>query len=204
MDDRQPDDALTDATLDRDLEQALAVDPSPEFVARVREAIATEGESGWRHRWIWLAAGAAAVAITIAMMIPRASAPPPGELAVARPLASEPPGAPAASILQTPEVRVQDSPRKGSPTPTSRVARTARGEPEVLIPKDEAAALKRLMRGLKQGVVERSTSADEVTGIRPVQSPAPILVAPISAMSPITIEPLGFAAREPREQGVRQ
>ena len=42
MDDQRQADALTDEALDGDLSRALAVDPSPEFVARVRTRIASE------------------------------------------------------------------------------------------------------------------------------------------------------------------
>jgi hypothetical protein len=42
---------LTDAALDREIEHALSVEPSPEFVARVRSALATDRvparSSGW-------------------------------------------------------------------------------------------------------------------------------------------------------------
>ena len=48
MDGARPD-ALSDAQLDRELEAALGVEPSPEFRARVRTRIATEPESPrWR------------------------------------------------------------------------------------------------------------------------------------------------------------
>lgn len=48
MDGARPD-ALSDAQLDRELEAALGVEPSPEFLARVRTRIAVEPEpSRWR------------------------------------------------------------------------------------------------------------------------------------------------------------
>lgn len=48
MDGARPD-ALSDAQLDRELEAALGVEPSPEFLARVRTRIAAEPEpSRWR------------------------------------------------------------------------------------------------------------------------------------------------------------
>ena len=63
-------DPLTDGEIDRALAKALAVDPSPEFVARVRMRIATEPEpSDWRFSWVF-AAGACtlAIAITVTLM----------------------------------------------------------------------------------------------------------------------------------------
>ena len=63
-------DPLTDGEIDRALATALAVDPSPEFVARVRMRIASEPEpSDWRFSWVF-AAGACtlAIAITVTLM----------------------------------------------------------------------------------------------------------------------------------------
>ena len=49
MDGAKPD-VLSDAQLDRELEAALGVDPSPEFLARVRTCIASEPEPAvWRR-----------------------------------------------------------------------------------------------------------------------------------------------------------
>jgi hypothetical protein len=65
----------------------------------------------------------------------------------------------------------------------------------------EALAIKRLMRGLDQGVVEPSAAGDGPTGVQPIQPPIPIVIAPMAAESPITIAPLGIPAPE---RGVRQ
>ena len=55
-------DAVTDASLDREIESLLAVEPSPEFLARVRTRVAQEPEparGGGRGcsrrlvRWRW-------------------------------------------------------------------------------------------------------------------------------------------------------
>ena len=53
MDDRRPDDAMTDAGLERDIERdierVLSVEPSPQFLARVRAEIAAQPERmPWR------------------------------------------------------------------------------------------------------------------------------------------------------------
>lgn len=66
----QPDDALNDTALDRELRRALAVDPSPEFVPRVRMRVAIEpAPAGWRFSWLacCAAAGVAAVIIVAAI-----------------------------------------------------------------------------------------------------------------------------------------
>ena len=58
--------------LDRELAAALAVDPSPEFVARVRARVANEpAPSFWRVPRLMLAAGALAVVVVAAVSVSR-------------------------------------------------------------------------------------------------------------------------------------
>ncbi len=63
--------ALTDAALDRDLEAALAVDPPPEFVARVRTRVQRERDASWSPlQWGFAAAvGVLVVAIAVALVV---------------------------------------------------------------------------------------------------------------------------------------
>jgi len=63
--------------LDRELAAALDVDPSPEFVARVRARIAAEpAPASWRLPRLMLAAGTCAVAIGLsALVVPRPVSP---------------------------------------------------------------------------------------------------------------------------------
>jgi hypothetical protein len=64
MDGRQ--DPLSDAALDRELEAALNVEPSPEFVARVRMHVADQSlNAGWWPRWRLVAAGIGAVTVAV-------------------------------------------------------------------------------------------------------------------------------------------
>jgi hypothetical protein len=61
---------LTDADLDRELTAALAVEPSPEFLARVRMRIGQEPEpSSWRPSWALATAAVFAVAIGVALTV---------------------------------------------------------------------------------------------------------------------------------------
>ena len=53
MDGTGPQHPLSDSQLDRELESALGIEPSPEFLARVRTRIAAEPElSLWRQA-VW-------------------------------------------------------------------------------------------------------------------------------------------------------
>jgi cytochrome c556 len=60
-------DPVTDGDVDRALATALGVEPSPQFLARVRMRIASEPEPvDWRLSWVY-AAGACTIAIAIAV-----------------------------------------------------------------------------------------------------------------------------------------
>jgi hypothetical protein len=196
---------MTDAGLERDIERALAVEPSAEFLARVRAEIAAQPEGlPWRIAWRWIAAGSAVAAITAAIVLFPPAAPQPGNVLEPAPIASTTTAktaTPQTSLPQTPDSRVRDVTRRRAPSLTSVAKRTPRPEPEVLMAKDEAAALKRFMRGRDYGVVEPSAAGDGPNEVEPIQPPIPIVVAPMAAESPITIAPLGIQARE---RGVRQ
>ena len=64
-------DEMTSSAIEREIAQALAVDPSPEFVARVRMRVASEPapRRGW---WMPVLVGATAItaAVTIAVVAP--------------------------------------------------------------------------------------------------------------------------------------
>jgi len=65
----EPTDPLNDPALEREIESLLAVDPSPEFVARVRTRIAQEpAPTAWRWSWSFVLAGAAA-AVVLAVLV---------------------------------------------------------------------------------------------------------------------------------------
>jgi len=57
-------DTLTESAFDRELKEALDIDPSPEFLARVRTRLASEPEpSAWRFPWLIPAAGLGAIVV---------------------------------------------------------------------------------------------------------------------------------------------
>jgi hypothetical protein len=69
MTDRRSDESMSDAWLAHEIEQALAVDPSPGFVARVRVRIGSEPQAAkWRLPWSVLvvaSTGAAALVLLL-------------------------------------------------------------------------------------------------------------------------------------------
>ena len=79
MTDERPDETLTPVApvtpvtndaLDREIEHLLAVDPSPEFLAKVRARLDAEpAPAAWRFRWRPVAAGATAVAVLVLAVV---------------------------------------------------------------------------------------------------------------------------------------
>jgi hypothetical protein len=85
-------DPLNDGELEREIERSLAVDPSPEFLARVRTRLAEEprpaaGRFGWMFVGIATTAVAAAVVLAVFVVSP-ARRPASAPLLISRPLAS--------------------------------------------------------------------------------------------------------------------
>jgi hypothetical protein len=183
---------LTDATLEQEIEHALAVEPSPEFLARVRTHIASVPRtSGWSMRWPMIVAGSAAVAMmaiaaTTLRVLNSQTVVAPAPVPLARTTAE-----PRSHGLQDQAVVpliVKHTPRQSS-------------EPEVLIPQGEADALRRLMRGLYTGAVKPPTLADGARASAVVQPTREILIEPLAALTPVTLEPL---ATLKSQEGVRQ
>ena len=67
-------DPLNDAALEREVEALLLVQPSPEFVARVRSRVADESmSSGWGWRWP-IAAAAVTATVAVVGVMPKLAA----------------------------------------------------------------------------------------------------------------------------------
>ena len=191
------DDRLTDASLEQEIEQALAVDPSPEFLVRVRSQIASAPPaSRWPMRWSLVAASAVAVVLIVAAVVLSGlmrsrQADAPKSPAVVR--AIDPPVVPPAM----PPVAKATEPRRPLAVPmTVRHVRPRSTEPEVLIPQDEAETLRRLMRGLHAGRVAEGARASAVA-----QPTTEIELVPLAPLEPVTLESLQPMTRQ---EGVRQ
>lgn len=171
---------MNDEALEREIEAALGVDPSPEFLPRVRARIANERmREGWfwsaSWRWAGVVVVTAAVA-TIAAWTLRDSVPVPREARVAPAIESTTP-----PIEATPPAPVT--------APVLRAVRaTARTEAvtpfEVVIAPDEAAALKQLFTAIGSRQLETFALPDLESALKP---PAPIEEI---VLEPITISPL--------------
>ena len=72
MDADRSGDQVTEPAVDRELQALLAVEPSPEFVARVRARIAEEPQpSAWWQSWRFATAVAVAAVVVLAIVMTR-------------------------------------------------------------------------------------------------------------------------------------
>ena len=194
------DDVLTDARLEQEIEQALAIDPSPEFLVRVRAQIASAPQaSRWSMRWPLVTASAAAVVLIVAAVVLS------GLMRSRQPVTPESPAIvraidpPVAPPTITPVAKAVEPRRPLAPLVTARRLMPQSTEPEVLIPKDEADALRRLMRGLHVGRVAEGARASAVA--QPTTEIELVPLVPLAPLAPVTLESLQPMTRQ---EGVRQ
>ena len=144
-------------TIDQELRAALSVEPSPEFVARVRTRIANQPQPrGWRI-W-WLAAPAAAAVVMLAALF------------VSRPATVvDSQGVPLLESRTLPAVMAPNvaAPKLQVHEPATPQVARAKPESEVMIDRAEANALRRLVFGpplnIDQPYVGTTLAAIEIT-----------------------------------------
>ena len=173
-----------DKAIDRAVREMLDVEPPAGMRARVLRRIALQAASGsggkdrFSRTIFWLAAPIAAAAMmALAVLLPQRATPPPAAVVrVETPRPPVPPPAPAPA--SGPSLRSAPNPAQGSGAP--RVAATRR--PSV------TTAADRIVAAASVG------PADDTTGIEPLQSIAPIRMAPLAehrvATSDISVRPL--------------
>jgi hypothetical protein len=175
-------DPVKDAALEREIERMLAVDPSPEFLVRVRARIAGEPAPAWRG-FGWLFAGvatvAAAAALVLAVRMVSARPPATAPLLASRSIGSAvvvPSVVPAQYVMSG--FLVPPKPRSGVGGSRTAATRT----PEPLFDPRETTALQRLIADVRDARVDLTPLAKE--GPMPVPAMDPLVI------SPIVIEPL--------------
>ena len=208
MDDQRHAGALTDEALEREIARALAVDPSPEFVARVRTQIANEPRpTVWRMSWMLSAFALVAVAVLLAVMIDRRDGVP---ALVTSPLASRAiDGHPAmlpyvGSGFLTAEASAKAVSRTSGQYGVSAFRRTTAspakaGRPILSLPlldPRETQALRALIAGVRTNRVDLSPLLQS-------GAPAPMELPPVDdlVIAPLAIEPIAPTAGA---QGERQ
>ncbi len=188
---------MNDEALEREIEAALGVDPSPEFLPRIRARVANERmQEGWFSSASWRWAGAAAVVTAVAILAvwtlsdpataPRdartvdvPSNPENTEARTPNPDRTEPRIPGPEPRIPGPEPRIPDpGQRRRSPQ------LAAASQLEVLISPDEAAGLKQLFTAIGSRRLETFALPDLQSALKP---PAPIEEI---VLEPITISPL--------------
>ena len=182
-------DEMTPSAIEREIARALAVDPSPEFVARVRMRIASEPPP--RRTWwmpVLVGATAIAAAVTIVLVAPWRGA------QVQLKKAADP------QVRLKPDTTPERA-TEGVGSGFSRTARTPRttddvrpAEPELLVSREESDALRRLLARASQHPIVVDTLVLDAAD--PVD-----LAPPEIAIEPIKIEPL---VPQTNGEGVRQ
>jgi hypothetical protein len=183
---------LNDEALEREIEAALSIDPSPEFLPRVRERIASERvQEGWfgSASWRWASAVAAVTAVAIVgVWTLRDSVPEPRDARIRPPVEST---TPPIERAHQPPVVIAPSAQAPKPAsvPVIRTVRAARRTEvaapfEVIISPDESAALQRLFTAIRNRRIETRALPDLMSALTP---PDPIEEI---VLEPITISPL--------------
>jgi hypothetical protein len=176
---------LNDTVLEKEIEAAIRVDPSPEFLPRVRARIASERVSKgwvWYAPWQWAAAAAALTLVAIASVWTLRDP-------AAIPLDARLNALPGEAAHPAPEVLESsgDAPKPVS-APVVRTARSPRrpveARPEVVVSPDEVVALRQLV----VAIAARQVEAVDIPKLGAESTPLPpieeIVLEPIN-LSPI-------------------
>ena len=187
MDDGKPD-TLTDDALDRELRAALRIDPSPEYLARVRVRVVA-GEPVGRSWWwtgMWIGGAAAASMVVVAALVwsPAAQAPAiPRSVSVrGMPMGAAPA---RAAIDEVPVMVPVVAPRSVSRTPAP--AQAIRAVPQVLFSNDERQALTWLVQVASGRRVESVPSRQPVEPMDvPEVAIVPLAIGPLPQLASLT------------------
>jgi hypothetical protein len=186
MDGQRPIDPVNDASFEREIESLLALEPSPEFVARVRARVGHEPEPGrWRTSWMFAVAGAVAVVIVVVIAWPS------GEPAPAIETQAQGPRVAVASETVTPQPSLPATQPVASQTATPRVVAAAASPdraididlPEVVIAENEVRTFASLVASLRQSRFDAAVpvvpDADEPLEIKELPPVDPLEIEPI-------------------------
>ena len=179
--------ALSDDVLEREIEAALGVDPSPEFLPRVRARIASERvHEGWMWSspWRWAGVATTVVAITVvAVWTLREPAPAPRETQVLDMAAGN-----AAAASSRPA-----STESPAPIPVRAVRKVRRQGPpatiaplHVVVSADEAVGLRQLVAA----IATRQIKAVDIPTLDVESTPLPLPPLEEIVLEPIKLSPL--------------
>jgi hypothetical protein len=174
---------VDDASLEREIGSMLAVEPSPEFLARVRTRVMQEpAPGGWRLSWM-LAMTSAVVAVAVAVVVwPRADVMP-SSASLERPRVAEltEPAVPATAPVVAP-VRTRQAARTAVAMPVT--VRTIEIDlPEVVLGENEVKAYSALVVSIRESRFAAAVPA--------MPSPdTPVEIKELPPVEPLEIEPI--------------
>jgi len=166
--------------IDQELRDALAVDPSPEFVARVRERIGREETASREWSWWPIAVAIASTIVVVAAVDrtrwqqPAVRMMPPRSATIAStplPTLGTTIGSSAPKTLRRLVDRAVEKRADRASDPTAAV------EPEVLISASEARAIRNFLDGVRDGRIDLSSLPLEASKLDDVVF-APIILPP--------------------------
>jgi hypothetical protein len=195
---------FSEQDVDRELKAALSVSPSPDFEGRVLQRVEAERPSRWAH-YGWLATAASLVMVAgVFYALNRTSAvvaPPTPAHAVEQTA----PRAGVAGAVREPRVSQPETQKNIPELPRVLAARTQRsaarsaqrttsrtGEPEIIVPLNQMAAVRRLVRAVNEGRIEAPAEPQQ----EPMAAPETLAIVPIVVV-PISIPPVAPAAETP-------
>lgn len=176
---------MTDDELERALEQALDVEPQPDFLARVRTGLAQEpAPSPWAGWWRAAVAGSAAAGL-IALVTLRPADDSGGPAVADSPLAA-PVARPMAQTTRASEV---EEPRVAQPSaaPAVRTARAAvrpRRTPAATAALADAEMLRLVIEAAQEGLFQPADSLAGPLEVTRLELP-PLALEPLAAIAPV-------------------
>lgn len=179
---------FSEQDVERELEAALAVSPSPDFEARVLQRVAADRPSHWRAAYGWMAAAASVIIAaglfyalngTSAVVAP----PSPTQVVEQAPRIQK-------NIPQPPRVHTVRAQRSAPQRALRTPPRT--GEPEIIVPVNQMDAVRRLVRAVNEGRIE--APAEPRQG--PMAPPETLAIVPI-VVEPISVSPVAPEAETP-------
>ena len=179
---------MNDEQLKREIEESLAVEPSAQFMARVRRHLENESfRPSKQVSWTVMAAGLAAAAVVGGIGLFESFMP-----AQATRIVHEP--RPNLEILLPPSANTHASPAI-APKAVSRQTRPHSSEPEVVIDPREAAAFRSFMEDVREQNIDPA-SLESLFQAAESAGAAEIAPLPIAGLEPIDIKPLNPAVTE--------
>ncbi len=183
------------ASFEREIESLLAVEPSPEFLARVRTRVAEEpAPVGWRLSWMFGAAAAVAAVVVALVAWPSPDVTPSVVMTRSSPPSVEPVPAvePSPVIAPVPVTSRDPIRQRVAVNAVASVVESGRAIdialPEVVLAENEVKAYAALVESVRQHRLDMplplAQDSDEPGDVTALRELAPVVIEPIE------IEPL--------------